>query len=243
MQDVCIKTSSLHRGKALHGSSEEFSSTLSRAGQPFSASMPLVESGSWKKQVLYNKFGSFGDAKTAIFDEIIGNQNQVSCIQTKYLMYFGIFSNLFGFGLLMSPAMFLRDEPRIPLHYFAVRLTVSLLKCSFWDDWTRHKFGCLEKILSKSCHHSDTLTLKYRQIYSWKLRLEHNINMHDMLAHTIIYPPAVWRLCRDLLCNSVWMTLTLHKLVWGEHLWEPGKIIIFFQSRRQRSIAWHKFMY
>ena len=99
MQDVCIKTSSLHRGKALHGSSEEFSSTLSRAGQPFSASMPLVESGSWKKQVLYNKYGSFGDAKTAIFDEIIGNQNQVSCIQTKYLMYFGIFSNLFGFGV------------------------------------------------------------------------------------------------------------------------------------------------
>lgn len=60
--------------------------------------------------------------------------------------------------------------------------------------------------------------------------------MHDMLAHTIIYPPAVWRLCRDLLRNSVWMTLTFQTLVWdGEHFWEPGKIIIFFQSRRQRS--------
>ena len=64
---------------------------------------PWWKAGAEKKKegFLYNKFGfgSFGDAKTAIIDEIIGNQNQVSCIQTKYLMYFGIFSTLFGFGV------------------------------------------------------------------------------------------------------------------------------------------------
>ena len=91
-----------------------------------------------KKQ--FNKFGSFGDAKTAIICEIIANRNPVPCIQTRYLMYLGIFSTLFGFGVTVSqvkPGTFhvmchLRGDPTDSPLIRGVRLAVWLLEFPFW---------------------------------------------------------------------------------------------------------------